>query len=241
MNYDATLTLPSPGSSGSLSANKAIIIDNTAPTSHSISINNGDNSTFSTSVTLTLSATDAVGVTGYYSSESSTTPLVSTSGWSSVTSSTSLSDNVSFTLSSAIEDKTVYVWFKDAAGNVSTSASDNITFSPTIVISRTGTAWNGSTYTSSNLEWQIATGGEEIWDTATSYCNDLELASKTDWRLPTRDELGSLIDLSQTPVIVSSLTATTLGQNYRTSTVNASHSAHAWYVDFKWGNVDSNL
>ena len=46
VNYDATLTIPSPGSSGSLSANKAIIIDNTAPTSPSISINNGDNSTY---------------------------------------------------------------------------------------------------------------------------------------------------------------------------------------------------
>ena len=158
-----------------------------------------------------------------------------------MSSATSYSGNVSFTLSSAIEDKTVYVWFKDAAGNVSTSASDNITFSPTIVISRTGTQANGTSYTSSNLEWQGARVGSGNWDYATSYCDDLELASKTDWRLPTRDELGSLIDLSQTPVIVSSLTATTLGQNYRTSTVNASHSAHAWYVDFKWGNVDSNL
>jgi hypothetical protein len=230
INYDATLTLPSPGSSGSLSANKAIIIDNTAPTSPSISINNGAasktavisrtgtdsqgvtytssnleweivtgghgnwgnaesycsnlelaSSALSTSVTLTLSATDAEGVTGYYASESSTAPSVSASDWSSVTSSTSYSGNVSFTFSSANEDKTVYVWFKDAAGNVSTSASADITY-------------------------------------------------KTDWRLPTKTELASLIDLNQTTGIVSTI-AQTLSY-YWTSTTYQNNTSKAWGVGF---------
>ena len=48
--------------------------DTTSPSNTSISINsNADNAT-STSVTLAISATDNVGVTGYYASESSTTP-----------------------------------------------------------------------------------------------------------------------------------------------------------------------
>src|SRR3989338_480443 len=53
-------------------------------------------------------------------------PSASDSGWISVTSATSYSASVSFTLSSAHGTKTVYVWFKDAAGNVSSSASDSI-------------------------------------------------------------------------------------------------------------------
>jgi hypothetical protein len=238
LNHDATLTLPSPGSSGSLSANKAIIIDNTAPTSPSISINSGDNSTYSTSATLTLSATDAVGVTGYYASESSTAPSVSASGWSSVTSATSYSGNVSFTLSSANEDKTVYVWFKDAAGNVSTSANDVITYSVT--------------YTSGNLEWQGATAvendglssgltwwpdGESVnWNDAQSYCDNLVFASKTDWRLPTKTELASLIDVNQTPKIVSSLPVSTVSSGYWSSTAHASVTTKAWRVSFTSGS-----
>jgi len=77
-------------------------------------------------VTLAISATDNVGVTGYYASESSTTPEGSAS-WTSVTSTTSYSANVSFTLSSDDNEiKTVYIWFKDSAGNISSPASDTI-------------------------------------------------------------------------------------------------------------------
>ena len=100
--------------------------DTTSPANTSISINsNADNAT-STSVTLAISATDNVGVTGYYASESSTTPEGSAS-WTSVTSTTSYSANVSFTLSSDDNEiKTVYIWFKDSAGNISSPASDTI-------------------------------------------------------------------------------------------------------------------
>src|SRR3989338_5085700 len=51
--------------------------------------------------------------------------------WVSVTSTTSYSANVSFSLSSSSCTKTVYVWFKDSAGNVSVVVSDSITYSPT--------------------------------------------------------------------------------------------------------------
>jgi len=106
------------------------ISDTTAPSSPSVLINNGDASTTSTAVTLTLSATDNVGVIGYYASETSTTPSASASGWTSVTSTTSYSATVSFTLSGgSVGDntKTVYVWFRNSAGNISASASDSIT------------------------------------------------------------------------------------------------------------------
>ncbi len=104
----------------------SIIYDVTAPANPSVSINSGASSTSSTSVTLTLSATDSVGVTGYYASESSTKPASSNSGWKSVSSATSYSGSVSFSLSSATGTKTLYVWFRDVAGNISDSASDNI-------------------------------------------------------------------------------------------------------------------
>ncbi|MCF6147594.1 MAG: hypothetical protein E3K37_02940 [Candidatus Kuenenia sp.] len=105
-------------------------IDSSAP-SGSIAINDGDIYTKTTSVTLNLSATDNTGVTGYYLSTSSTTPASSDSSWISVSSITSYSTSVSYTLSSGDGSKTVYVWYKDAAGNVSDSASASITLDAT--------------------------------------------------------------------------------------------------------------
>lgn len=104
--------------------------DTTAPTG-TVFINNGASSTDSTSVTLYLSATDDRGVTGYYVSESFTKPSASDSGWTSITSTTSYSESVSYTLSSGDGDKTVYVWYKDAAGNISDESSDSITLATT--------------------------------------------------------------------------------------------------------------
>ncbi|OGW00156.1 MAG: hypothetical protein A2W75_07770 [Nitrospinae bacterium RIFCSPLOWO2_12_39_15] len=106
------------------------IVDKTAPSNPSITINNGAASTTSTAVTISLSASDDVGVRGYCVSESSTTPSVSDSCWTSVISATSYSSSVSFTLSGGSvgnNTNTVYVWFKDNAGNISSSASDSIT------------------------------------------------------------------------------------------------------------------
>ena len=102
--------------------------DSTAPVNSSISINSGADNTTSATVTLSLSATDNVGITGYYASEDSTTPANSSSGWVNITSTTSYSANVSFTLSDSTNvSKTVYVWFKDSAGNISPASNDSIT------------------------------------------------------------------------------------------------------------------
>src|SRR3989338_2584496 len=121
------------------------ISDSTAPSSPSVSINNGDASTTSTSVTLSLSATDNAGVTAYYASETSTTPSATASGWTSGTSTTSYSASVSWTLSSGSGTKTVYVWFRDSAGNVSASSSDSITLvsAPSAPTGVTADAGNG--------------------------------------------------------------------------------------------------
>ena len=107
--------------------------DTTAP-SGSVSINSGASYTNSTTVTLTLSATDSVGVVGYYVSTSSSTPVASASGWNSATSTTSYSGSVSYTLASGDGSKTIYVWYKDFGGNVSSSASDSITLDTTAPI-----------------------------------------------------------------------------------------------------------
>jgi hypothetical protein len=76
----------------------------------------------STSLTVsitTFTATDNVGVTGYRVTESATAPSASATGWSPSAPSAYI-----FTTSGA---KTLYAWAKDAAGNVSSSLSANVT------------------------------------------------------------------------------------------------------------------
>ncbi|HVN24434.1 MAG TPA: C1 family peptidase [Syntrophorhabdales bacterium] len=76
----------------------------------------------STSLTVTITtftATDNVAVTGYLLTETSSTPSASASGWSATAPAT-------YTFSSA-GTKTLYAWAKDAAGNVSTSATGVVT------------------------------------------------------------------------------------------------------------------
>ena len=124
--------------------------DTTAPTNASISINSGASYTNSTAVTLILSATDSVGVVGYYLSTSSSTPVASASGWNSVTSTTSYTGSVSYTLTTGDEQKTVYVWYKDAAGNVSNSASDAITLDATAPIVTVTSPTSSDTYTATS-------------------------------------------------------------------------------------------
>jgi hypothetical protein len=65
-----------------------------------------------------LTATDAIGVTGYLVSESSAVPAASANGWSS-----SAPTMYSF---SSQGSKTLYAWAKDAAGNVSNSLSKTV-------------------------------------------------------------------------------------------------------------------
>ena len=107
----------------------------TAAPSGLVTINSNYTYTTSTTATLNLTATDTAGVTGYYASETSTTHSSGDAGWTAVTSTTSYSANVQFTLSSSGGKKTVYVWYKDAAGNVSSAASDSITLKELPVVS----------------------------------------------------------------------------------------------------------
>lgn len=70
-----------------------------------------------------FSATDAIGVTGYMITESSSAPSAGALGWSA-------SAPASFTFSAA-GTRTAYAWAKDAAGNVSTSVSRSVTIALT--------------------------------------------------------------------------------------------------------------
>lgn|GEM_PF-3105370 len=197
-----------------------VTIDTTAPTNPSISINSGDSTTDSTSVTLHLSAADGAGVTAYHVSETSTTPAATAAGWITVSSTNSYSADISFDLSSSVGSKTVYVWFKDATGNVSESANASIALTiVTTVDTATNLMWQDNSYIS-----------RHNWDSAVNYCNNLELANHPDWRLPSKDELSGLYNRRH---ILNSYEP----YYYWSSTTDASDTDYAWDMGFDDGSV----
>ncbi|WP_243371778.1 hypothetical protein [Geotalea sp. SG265] len=95
----------------------AVVADTTPPTVTAFTMPATANST--TVNVSSFTATDAVGVTGYMITESATAPLAGAAGWTATAPTT-------FTFAGT-GARTAYAWAKDAAGNVSTSRSANVT------------------------------------------------------------------------------------------------------------------
>ena len=87
------------------------------------------------------------------------------------------------------------------------------------------------------LMWQQATAPQTYtWEEALAYCEDLELAEYSDWRLPNRNELQTLVDYDDyDPAINTVFFADTVKAHYWSSTTSAGRTDHAWDVDFHSG------
>ena len=91
------------------------------------------------------------------------------------------------------------------------------------------------------LMWQQGTAGEMSWYNATRYyCPGLSLAGYNDWRLPTLDELMTLVDKSwgYNPAINRTFFPGTVASFYWSSTTGAGGTYGAWGVDFDYGHDD---
>ena len=89
------------------------------------------------------------------------------------------------------------------------------------------------TDTKTGLMWQKVEAGIKTWEAALSYTKALKLAGHSDWRLPNRNELESIVDYrSEFPDAMSS--------QYWSSTSNETNSDYAWTVAFLDGGIYSN-
>ncbi len=147
-DIEVSFTLANPGAPGSYNrqvhtwwrdvagnlssaANDTIILfvaDIQAPSDASVLINDGALETDASEVLLTLSASDDVGVTGYFLAEDPTPPPeLGNDSWVAVTPTIFLFiTDLSFTFGAFSGEKYVHVWFRDAAGNISTRNNDGI-------------------------------------------------------------------------------------------------------------------
>ncbi|MBF0257949.1 MAG: VWA domain-containing protein [Desulfamplus sp.] len=98
----------------------------------------------------------------------------------------------------------------------------------------------GKTITDSNtqLMWQKEDdGAKRKWQAACDYCDDLELAGYSDWRLPERNELFSIVDLGKSNPAVNPIFANTKSSSYWSKSPNSNGTGNAWYVNFTDGYV----
>ena len=108
--------------SGTWSPSWKFTIDTKAPTNTTIKkfINGGKKVTTAAIVSLALSAKDKIGVTAYHVSERKKKPSAIDPDWVELVSAKSYTAKINYALSDKRDGKkTVYVRFKDAAGNVS--------------------------------------------------------------------------------------------------------------------------
>ncbi len=101
---------------------------------------------------------------------------------------------------------------------------------------------NDGTVTDLNtrLTWQQSDNDNDVartWQQAVDYCADRDLGGKTDWRLPSRLELLSIVDYSRTnPAINRTYFPDCRSNDYWSGTVVASDPANGvWGVAFDYG------
>lgn len=76
------------------------------------------------------------------------------------------------------------------------------------------------------------------WEDALAYCEDLDLADQTDWRLPEVHELATIIDYgTHSPSIDTAYFPYTFPTNYWTATRYADLSYFSWRIAFNAGAV----
>ena len=92
---------------------------------------------------------------------------------------------------------------------------------------------------STGLMWEKLTGAiTYTWDQAKAYCDNLSLGGKSDWRLPTRNELQTLVDYGRyNPAINTTFFPDALASDYWSSTTYAYGADKAWHVYFGSGYV----
>ena len=102
---------------------------------------------------------------------------------------------------------------------------------------------NGDTVTdtATGLEWQQATAGSMNWDTAMQYGDNMTLNGKSDWRLPTIEELRTLVKTGSSPAIDTDFFPDTYAAGYWSSTTLPDSPDYAWRILFTGGIDGANI
>ncbi len=107
----------------------------------------------------------------------------------------------------------------------------------TVSDSSTGLTWQRNvpaTYTGCSGNLNVA-GDTCAWDEAKAYCTGLSLAG-TGWRLPTKDELLSIVDKRYSPTVDPTAFRSTPPDYFWSSSPPIGSSGFAWTVGFDYSS-----
>jgi len=75
------------------------------------------------------------------------------------------------------------------------------------------------------------------WDDAVTYCHTLELKDRHNWRLPTFNELLSIVDFTRHDPAINPVFTHTSEGTYWTATNFSATKSRAWTIDFRSGKT----
>ena len=78
------------------------------------------------------------------------------------------------------------------------------------------------------------------WEESINYCENLALGGYSDWRLPNKNELLSIVDLNKYNPAIKDGFKNTKNSRYWSSSSFAGNSGYAWHVNFDSGYTYGN-
>jgi len=107
-------------------------------------------------------------------------------------------------------------------------------YAPVVRDAATGLTWQGCNAGAAGDNCENSAAWYMDWNSAVTYCDNLDLAGYTDWRLPDRMELLSILDLRQSSpgIDPTAFPGTAIAEYWTSTSVSANY---AWSLDFNFG------
>ncbi len=111
----------------------------------------------------------------------------------------------------------------------------------TVTDNNTGLVWQKDTADTNNdgsiTDDDYPSGDQLTWQEAIDYCNGLSFAGASDWRLPTKFELQSIVDYGRYTPTINPVFSCQSFYYWSATTIIWASTDDAWGVDFEFGGT----
>ncbi|MBN2361471.1 MAG: DUF1566 domain-containing protein [Deltaproteobacteria bacterium] len=134
-----------------------------------------------------------------------------------------------------------YGWDTSHGSSTRFGRSTAVDDEPIVRDNVTGLVWQGCAAGRHGRDCSAGTVEFKNWQDARTYCDGLTWGNLTDWYLPNEHELQSIVDYGRgAPAIDVDAFPATPSNYFWTSSSTAYYSDHGFYVNFSYGDLNSN-